>query len=332
MRLSFVSALALIAVMMPLQASAGVSSRSSIDTPSVFAVRKSPSPTSTAVFGIPRGGAAPVKAKAPVVKLEPPTSISDLFSKERLGWTISLFINLAYLVVYFARRANAPAPCGFEKAGFCVTNLPECVTGDNPLFNSHTYAFIVDMIYTYFGLKVKNPNHTAFIQLGLVLTIFAHGCLHGLLGLLINCGAVIFPGAIEVFTAFAILITFFVLQSTGDFETPTRVVLSLIGGWLTKELAGDQGQNGISSIFLVTQLFASLASVFRPGDFIYDNQKLGNSFVPPCLISFIELTFCCDGNGASLFNKIGGHVWYDVFLHRAVYFSLLDGKDKPKKG
>jgi len=53
----------------------------------------------------------------------------------------------------------------------------------------------------------------------------------------------------------------------------------------------------------------------------------GDLFVLPCLVSIIELKFCCSGSGSpGLFNKIESHFWYDFFLHIAMLSTLLPNK------
>lgn len=340
MRVSFISSLAFISVMIPLQGSAEqvgvVSSRSSLDMPSVFAVRKNPPSPTSAAFGIPRGGAGPVaSAKAPVKS----TSIVggglnipfDIFSKEKLGWTISLAINLVYLICFFRRSINAPPECNYSEGGFCVTGLEEG-GGCDLLKNSHTWAFLVDMVYTYLGLTVETERSKT-TQYMLVFTIFSHGILHAVLGSVANCDGLTIPGGDQLFMVFTALISYAVLYVGAEFEnynTPKMLALSVGGGWLAVQLAGPNGKNGVSSIFLITQILASLSSVFFPGKRINNMEELGNSFVPPCLVSLIELVYCCDGDGKSLFNRLGGHVWYDFFLHRSVVVAINNGAGKKK--
>lgn len=206
--------------------------------------------------------------------------------------------------------------------------MEECAN-DGSLMNSHTWAFLVDMYYTYRGLTITT-NRRKVVQYGLVSSIFSHGLLHGLLGTWAKCGSVTIPGGEQVFMVFAAGISFAVLFVGARFQTLDilkKLMLSAAGGWLTLKLAGHHGENGVSSIFLITQIIASLSSVFFPGNNIANIEELGNSFVPPCLISLIELIYCCDGDGASLFNKLGGHVWYDLFLHRSVLLAINNGAE-----
>jgi hypothetical protein len=346
MRIFFVSTIALISIIQ------GCSGDQSLNVPSVFAVRKTKHPASTAVFGIARGGAVQdtprdgtvsvvsktgaIVGGAVAVSPKSTTSdfIADLFSPKKIGWTISLAINLIYLFFYFF---NQPPRCGHASAGFCVTNLNENQRCPDRM-NSHTWAFIVDCIFTVVGLKAKAaPEIEAagpFMKYGLVFTIFSHGLLHGVLGLLVSCTDKTFDGAVALFGAFSVLISYFVVFASGNLTDVLgpilgqvgNIALGLVAGWLCVQLSGENGENGVSSIFLITQLLATAAATLFPkGDGL--NPKLGLSFIPPCLISLIELVYCCDPStgGASLFNKLGGHVWYDVFLHTSVLIALIDG-------
>ena len=190
--------------------------------------------------------------------------------------------------------------------------------------NSHTWAFLVDMYFTYLGLKA--PTMFSPIQRNLLVsTIFSHGLLHGLLGLLKDCGALAIPGGARIFTVFGFLISYVILETMVETEVIVKLLLAAVAGWLNSTLAGTGGRDGVSSIFLVTQLLASLSATLFPSSSIKDMAKLGNSFVPPCLISLIELVYCCEGDAPSLFNKLGGHVWYDIFLHKSVLVAISDG-------
>ncbi len=190
--------------------------------------------------------------------------------------------------------------------------------------NSHTWAFLVDMYFTYLGLKAPTKR-TDIARYGLVFTIFSHGLLHGVLGLWVKCGTLPLPGGAQIFTVFGALISYFILETMIKEYVIVKLSLAAVAGWLTITLAGPDGRDGVSSIFLITQLLASLGATLFASDAIEDMAKLGNSFVPPCLISLIELLYCCEGDAASLFNKLGGHVWYDLFLHRSVLIAISDG-------
>jgi hypothetical protein len=82
---------------------------------------------------------------------------------------------------------------------------------------------------------------------------------------------------------------------------------------------------GVSPIFMTTQLLVSFLGVFTD----IGNTKMGYLFAFPCIVSIIELRFCCDGGDPGFFNNIGGHAWYDFFLHIAVLSSYFPD-DKPK--
>ena len=331
MRLSFVSALAAISALQVSgeQFGAAAGRRSSLDTPSLFAVRKNAAAASShaAVFGIPRGGAtaaAPAKASTGAA-----LQVNDIFSKEKRGWTIGLCVNLLYLYFFFNRPGGAQT-CDFAAGGFCVTNYDK-VTNTCPLSNSHTWSFVADAFFTYLGIKAPT-NRPPLMRWGLVATILSHGILHAALGVN-GCGGSEFPGALALFGTFGALISYFIIESTANFSILPKLVLTALCTYFTVALAGPGGSDGISSIFLISQLVATgVVTVTAPGA-LKDMAKIGNAFVLPCLISLVELLFCCgDGpNGQGLFNKFGGHVWYDIFLHRCIVMAISDGATSDDK-
>ncbi len=326
MRLSFISTLALISALQASGEQVGAvssSRRPSLATPSAFAVRKNVA-GSAAVFGIPRGGAAAVAtAKAPAASIQ----VNDIFSKEKIGWTIGLAVNLLYLYFFFNRPGEAKT-CDYSAGGFCVTNY---TPGEGcPWSNSHTWSFVADSFFTYLGIKAPT-NRGAVQRLGLIATIASHGFLHLALGLN-GCGGSSFPGALALFGSFGALISYFIIDSTANFGLVAKLLLTAICAYFTVSLAGPGGSDGISSIFLISQLVATLVvTVTAPGA-IKDMAKLGNAFVLPCVISLVELLFCCGvTGGAGLFYRLGGHVWYDIFLHRCIVLAIKDGVDSEKK-
>ena len=227
---------------------------------------------------------------------------------------------------FYSPFANEIQLCGVEKAGFCVTNMAGCAEGS--LMNSHIWAFLVDMYFTYRGFVVPT-NRSKLAKYFLISSIFSHGLLHGALGSpLAKCGMMAIEGGEQIFMVFAGFISFAVLQVGSNIGLLMKLVLSAVSGWLTLKLAGPGGDNGVSSIFIITQIIASLSSVFAPSGAFKNFEEMGWGFVPPCVISLIEFLYCCDGSGASLFNKLGGHVWYDLFLHRSVILAIQNGADK----
>jgi hypothetical protein len=170
------------------------------------------------------------------------------------------------------------------------------------------------------------------MRYGLIFTIFSHGCLHAVLGLLVSCTSKPFKGAIALFAAFSTLISYFVVASAGSLETWKNLVLAVVTGFLCVILSGGNGEHAVSLIFLITQLLSTAAgSLCTQGDGL--SPKLELSFIAPCLISLIELVYCCDPDkgSTSLFNQFGGHVWYDVFLNISVLIALIDGPTGKKR-
>jgi len=331
MRVSFISVLALILAMMPLHASDGNQAvgsatssgrRSSLDTPSTFAVRKKSG--NPAMFGVPRGGAAPA-AKAQVAT--PTFKVDDVLSKEKIGWFIGLLLNLVYLFFFFQRRSTG-ASCDYTAGGFCVTNY-DFKDESCPLSNSHTWAFLADCYYTYKGIKAPT-NRSELMRWVMIIAIFGHGALHAALGVM-GCGGSEFQGAVTLFTIFTAGISYAIVASVAKFEVWVNIIITAIASYLTVFLAGPNGSNGISSIFLITQLLATLIVSITPNNgAMNDMAKIGNAFVLPCGVSLMELLLCCGDGSTSqgIFNKLGGHVWYDIALHRCLVMAIPNGAEE----
>ena len=74
-------------------------------------------------------------------------------------------------------------------------------------------------------------------------------------------------------------------------------------------------------------MLVSLIAVFFPKN----PENFGTQKQGPCVISLWELLDCCDDSGdKGLFNKIGGHVWYDFTLHTALIVSQLTPLSEPE--
>eukprot|EP00536_Pseudo-nitzschia_multiseries_P008549 jgi/Psemu1/305786/fgenesh1_kg.219_\ len=213
-------------------------------------------------------------------------------------------------------------------AGFCVTNIETIIDSDGwhqtcpQIMNSHTWAFVIDMIFT--ALCFILPSERGLlVRAGLASTIVSHGLLHGVLGYGMKCGAGL-PGAEKIFGFFGGFISFMILQLSSTVRPPKSIVIGIIAGFVTVKLS--EGNRGVSSIFLITQLLASAAALFAPNGLA--TPAVGNTFVAPCAVSILELMFCCNDGQKGWFNKIGGHVWYDFFLHISVLSALKGSPDK----
>lgn len=330
MRASVFSIVVVISAMMPLGSCEVASSRSSLEGPSLFALHKHPaSPSTRSMFGIPRGGASTTltkRANLASVKSKVESSgafsstMKSIISEDKIGWAVSFAISLVYLFLFMTLPGNT---CDVNSGGFCVANFDGTKCPDR-YSNSHTWAFVVDVIFTALAFIVPT-DQSNLVRWGIAAVILSHGILHGVLGILVECSPIAFPGAEKIFGVFSAFVSIMVLQLGGTLSIPLNVLIGGAAGLLTVKLS--EGDRGVASIFLITQLLASgCATFFAKDGFV--TPLMGKTFVLPCIISIIELVFCCDGEGPSWFNQLGGHVWYDVFLHISVLAALKPAAEK----
>ncbi|VEU45351.1 unnamed protein product [Pseudo-nitzschia multistriata] len=342
MRASILSLVALVSAAMHFQGSGefvgAIAPRSSLGVPS--------GSSGPSVFGMPRGGAFAVSTKG--AKVAPPSSeiarggqqassikenifkriikrkIDELIESGQAGWVVSFALSIIYLVLFFQDGGASTNACTYSSAGFCVTNFDGA---DCPIMNSHTWAFAVDMVFLVACFLVPSDRTTLYKAALAFGAVGSHGALHALLGIFVNCTSDPFPGAETIFGAFGALISFLILFSTTELDNMIKLVISAVSGYLTVLLS--EGGAGVSSIFLITQLLASGAGIFDTEGKL-TTPLMGYTFIAPCLVSIIELLFCCDPatGGPGLFNQYGGHVWYDIALHTSLLTSLLPRKDE----
>jgi len=318
MRVSLFSVVAVVLAMMPLQGSGehlgAVSSRSSLEAPSSFALRKKIKTMPTApAFGIARGGQAAAKAQD--------SESTPFITKDNLGWAISFVLSIIYLFLFITESKKDTPSCSVNMGGFCVTNLVKDGTKSScpRIMNSHTWSFVEDVIFT--ALCFVLPSKQGFAKrLSLASVVLSHGILHANLGFGLACASSGPEKAELIFGIFGAFISLAILNMGSDFGPSIVAAGTLLGGYLTVKLSEDG--RGVSSIFLITQLWVTVSGFLKPNkDFV--NPLMGNLFVPTCAVSIIEILACCNSDGSpSWFNKLGGHFWYDFFLHLSLLASL----------
>eukprot|EP00978_Attheya_sp_CCMP212_P014687 scaffold37552_cov43-Attheya_sp.AAC.1 len=245
-------------------------------------------------------------------------SESLMTNRDTLGWRVALVLSVIYLLLLLFKRPS----CDYSLDGFCVTN-----------YNPAEAAFLLQIVID------PKAGWTAWKKvLGVAVAIFSHGFLHFKLAgkaplfcaiapqTSVNVPAYLAYGAFTAFISFLIL-------SMGGLDKVVISALTIAVTIVTVRLSEPKHKLGISPIFMTTQLLASCVGAF-PGD----NTKsvvtslTGNLFVAPCLVSIIELMCCCNGDetfpGPGWFNKLGGHAWYDFFLHISILSTLLPDKSK----
>jgi hypothetical protein len=250
-----------------------------------------------------------------------------IVSKDKRGWVISFVLSLIYLVLYILPHRSTS--CFADDAGFCVKNLAECRKGSG-IGNSFIWAWNVDMVFTVIAILFPIFNGTPHggkgQWLGRVLMIFAHGVFHKYQASN-NCPiAHVTEGALAVYSFFIFIVSAFIAGGFGDPKTLKAHLMIALSSTALITFLTKKSEGSASPIFLVAQILAPAMSLFMPHDNV--TALAGYAFVVPCFVSIIELIFCCNGaNKPSWFNKIGGHVWYDFFLHLAVILGLLQPKD-----
>lgn len=76
----------------------------------------------------------------------------------------------------------------------------------------------------------------------------------------------------------------------------------------------DSGK-AIAALFMATQVLVSYVGAFHPGRTA--SKLVGQTFIAPIIVSLIEYLNC------DFLASVGGHFWYDFFLHISVLCSLL---------
>jgi len=251
-----------------------------------------------------------------------------IVSKDMRGWVISFVLSLVYLVLFIL--PNRSTSCSVDEAGFCVKNLAECRKGSpGGIGNSMIWAWKVDVVFTVIAILFPifngKPHGGTGQWLGGILMIFSHGLYHRHLALL-NCPAakVTEVGLVE-YSVFVFIVSAFTAGGFGDPKTLKAHLMIALSSTALITFLTAKTHGSASPIFLVAQIIAPAMSLFSPHDNV--TSLAGYAFIAPIFVSIIELVFCCNGsNDPSWFNKIGGHVWYDFFLHLAVILGLLQPK------
>lgn len=244
-----------------------------------------------------------------------------LLTKKNIGWAISFGLSIVYLFLFvFHNQHNA-----YSARGFCVTNFDATAKTCPSNQNSHNWAWKEDSVFTFliFLLPcfIKETNGGTPKLIASAASIFFHGVLHKMLSES-KCHGTSVVGGAGMYTFFISFIAFFTLNDFGKFPLHSNMWMTVIVTFLTVALT-IYSKQGIAAIFLTTQLLVSATALFFPKKGALTTLT-GNTFTLPCLVSIIEFTCCHDKSETpTWFNKIGGHFWYDFFLHISVVASLI---------
>ena len=275
-----------------------------------------------------------------------------MLDPRRLPWVVSLILSVLYFVFYFKHISDGDTPCKYQPSGFCVTNyvppefkkkteVPIPGTGYCPskVDNSHFYAFSADVVFTIAVLIIGFFPQIFPEQQGianavmLAFVIIFHGGLHFFLGYVLQCedgDSAELPVQTFLYAVFIFVLAYVAFRSTSSVKFPLSLILSVAFTFLIVQASASS--NNVGAIFGGTQLLVAFITVFFPKNTDnFGTQKQGWFFVAPCVISLWELLGCCDDSGdKGLFNKIGGHVWYDITLHTALIVTQLTPETKKK--
>eukprot|EP00978_Attheya_sp_CCMP212_P038394 scaffold189961_cov29-Attheya_sp.AAC.1 len=259
-------------------------------------------------------------------------SESLMTSRAKLGWRVAFVLSVIYLILLLSKVAPS---CNYSLDGFCVTNYDPIAKSCEPQ-NSHVWAWKEDVIFTVAAFLLQividpKAGPMAWVKvLGVAVAIFSHGFLHRSLA---DCATppsgpnILGNLAYGAFTAF---ISFLILTMGGlDTKTVTNIAITIVVTIVTVSLSQPNRHLGVSPIFMTTQLLASGVGAFSKAPPSMVNSLTGDLFIAPCLVSIIELMCCCNGDSdRGWFNKLGGHAWYDFFLHISILSTLLPDKSK----
>lgn len=271
--------------------------------------------------------------------------IEKLKSSERLPYLISFLICCVYSYYFFFQEVPR---CETYQDGFCITNMsfikpPESYYGRPAKScpsteikgNSHLWAFQADVIFTIISLilpftKWSSDNLNMATKLSTPLIIIGHGILHKWLSSK-NCyvpesSEDLIEKATQFYEIFVYALTgmmFFLfsdLPQKRDLIWVLAEVILISYGIVKVSLKKVETGNSISTLFLASQLLVSFIGAIHPGP--TSTKIVGQTFIFPCLVSLLEFLNC------DFLAGIGGHMWYDIFLHISVVATLLpEGAD-----
>ena len=237
-------------------------------------------------------------------------------------------------------------PCGvtpnsfFAEVGKLVTGTSEAPNwASGAQDNSHFWAFSVDCWFAIIVLSIglfgkKNSNQGFPAACTNALVIMAHGILHWWLGYFKNCELLTSQNGQSfgtlLYTVFIGLLIFVGFRATSNWTSLPKIsIATAVFTFLI--VYTSTTQDSIGAIFGGTQLLLSLVSAFIPKKGVVTRTQ-GYFFIAPCLISLTELLYCTTESGKpTLFNKYGGHAWYDVTLHTVVVLFQLQPRSPAKK-
>jgi hypothetical protein len=260
--------------------------------------------------------------------------------KAKFPWVLCTIFSFVYFYL-FSQVSTANPPLPFDKTGliggFCVWGNPAPDDkGCTKNTNSHMYSWYEDAVFTMIvvGAYFYGNKKDTIIYIALGGVVFFHGLLHFFLSTERHCLTSSDDPTILAYGWFLYLIFAFFLSviisgigflveynCTGTLvkeKYRLRLVLlaSSVVTFITYQLAHHAGTDWLlSALFATSHPIASVTGLCSKSP-IFTNL-LGFIFLAATLEGIVELMAC-----QSFLIPLGGHIWYDLFLHTAVLLAL----------
>lgn len=264
------------------------------------------------------------------------------------SWAVSLVASIVYLGL-FLHISNDPHNSRDLLYGFCVAGAPSTPTKgegchETP-WNSHMASFAVDLVLggvvTLLHARLRKRGRlspaitTHFTAMGVV--ILSHGILHLYISEGINCYVALeeqplwlITSGYLIFAGFSFFLCVVILGTT--FAAPygwTKVFFAsaLFANIVLLWTVETGAEWMLPALFSVLHPLACVAGLAGRHHQDADSetrvaaapltQLQGWSFLLATLMGILELTQC-----AAFYRHLGGHVWYDFWLHVTVVLGL----------
>jgi hypothetical protein len=250
----------------------------------------------------------------------------------KLPWVLCTIFSFVYFYL-FSQDSNNNASHDFDNesglmGGFCVWGKPT-PTSDNGCTNntnSHMYSWYEDLCMTMIvaAAYVYGSRKDTTLHIALGGIIFFHGLLHYVLSTRLRCLTNVDDPRLEDLGWFLyMLFTFFlsvIIFGIGFLEQygPKAVLLaSGVVTFITYRIAIGSGGTEwlLSALFATSHPIGSFTGLFTNSP-VFTNF-MGWIFLVATVDGIVELRWC-----QTFLKPLGGHIWYDIFLHAAVIAAL----------
>jgi len=246
----------------------------------------------------------------------------------RLPWVLCTLFGVLYVVAFFMAEHvyDSTLLLGFCTWGWPRTPDQAIGCGGGPA-NSHMIAFGIDMLACVIIIWLYLKNHKQTGQETIYITFLfvtaSHGMLHNCIYSVLDCYIDITEipstilglcyGVFAIFSCFMIAVILWL----GFGLTKKVFAASVLFAAFTVSLCNPSSGKVwfLPALFCVVHPLASLTALFS--DHLSFSKSVGWIFLLATFVGILELLTC-----PRFFRDIGGHFWYDFFLHAAVIAAL----------